>query len=190
MNEWFKCLFPEASNDQDTVLLYSLQTRNGELQVHTRVATFKVSFVHEPRELWLALNGTRSSSSFSDVFGAVVAASKHQTGIQGFDESDERISDYLLDWQLRVEKHTIFNYIDLWILENPQSSLREMVDYFEHEATHMVDRENLEDFLEEMIISGQVKRLPRDWMTPSELDRILRLAKEYGVDVPGNRYCK
>ena len=63
-----------------------------------------------------------------------------------------------------------------------------MVDYLEHDATHLVNRSNIGEFLEEMIVSGQMKRLPRDWMTPAELDGVLRLAKEYGVELPDNRY--
>lgn len=51
-----------------------------------------------------------------------------------------------------------------------------------------MNKDNIGGFLEEMIVSGQMKRWPRGWMTPAELDGILRLAKEYAVEVPYNRY--
>jgi len=188
MATWYKSLAPYAKDEHDVVLLYSLQTDLGELQILTSLATFRVVPVREPRALWLFLEGTRSSKTFDDACDAVVAASRHRSGIPELDGSNVAISDYLLDWERRVGQPMVFNYIDLWISMNPDGSMREMVDYFEHDATHLVNRSNIGEFLEEMIVSGQMKRLPRDWMTPAELDGVLRLAKEYGVQVPDNRY--
>jgi hypothetical protein len=189
MARWYDVLVPNAKDEEDPVLLYSLQTRLGELQILATLATFRIALSYGTGTLWLALNESRSVGLFEDTCDAVVAASRHQSGITELDTSDEKVSDYLLDWKVRVSQRMIFNYIDLWVHENPDSSLREMVDYFEHDATHLVNRENIGGFLEEMIVSGQMKRLPRDWMTPAELDRILLLAKEYGVELPDNRYC-
>lgn len=188
MTKWFSSLAPDAKDQQDPVLLYSLRTSLGELHIMTTLSTFRISVSDETRSLWLELDGARSSKVFADACDAVVAASRHQSSIRKLDTSDERISDYLLDWTTRVSQRMIFNYIDLWVQGHPNGSLREMVDYFEHDATHLVNRDNIAGFLEEMIVGGQMKRLPRDWMTPAELDGILRLAKEYDVDLPDNRY--
>lgn len=188
MGDWYKSLLPEATSEDAIVLLYSMPTDVGELQVLTTVATFRISFVREPRAFALALNGVKGDRVFRDVCDAVVAASKHGTGITRWDWHGQQLSDYLPDWKVRVSQYLIINYIDLWIQRNPEGSLREMVDYFEHDPTHLVNRGNIADSLRQLIVSGQVKRLPRDWMTPAELDSVLRLAREYGVDVPGNRY--
>ena len=189
MHEWYKVLVPEASSENDEVLLYSFLTQVGELQVLTTVRTFWISPEYESKTLVLALDGVRSEEVFRDACDAVVAASKHESGIARWDRHGQQLSDYLLAWEVRVSQYLIINYIDLWIQRNPQGSLREMVDYFEHDPTHLVNRGNIADFLRQMIVSGQVKRLPRDWMTPAELHGVLRLAREYGVEVPGNRYA-
>jgi hypothetical protein len=72
---------------------------------------------------------------------------------------------------------------------NPEGNLRQMVDYFEHEDTHLIDRMSIVDFLKEMIVSGQMTRFPRVWMPPAEMSSVIRLAKEYGIlvrdDQPG-----
>ena len=189
MANWYDALVSHAKDEEYPVLLYSLQTRLGELQIVATLATFKIALGYGKGTLWLALNESRSVGLLEDACDAVLAASRHKSGIRELDTSDEKISDYLLDWKVRVGQRLIFNYIDLWIRENINGSLREMVDYFEHDATHLVNRGNLSGFLEEMIVSGQVERLPRDWMTPAELDHILHLAKEYGVELPDNRYA-
>ena len=189
MDEWYKTLDPQAKSEQDIVLLYSLHIGVGEVQLLTTLEAFMIPAVCEDRSLWLALDGVKGSTIFRDACEAVLAASRHRSGIPGLDTSEENVSDYLLDWNVRVGQRLILNYVDRWISKNPNGSLREMVDYFEHDATHLVNRNNIGGFLEEMIVSDQVKRLPRDWMTPAELDGVLRLAKEYGVDVPGNSYC-
>ena len=189
MDEWYKALEPSARSEQDPIVLDSFQTKIGELQIVAAVSAFRITTIHETPVLWLALDGLRGSKNFRDACDAVVAASKHKSGISELDTSEENVSDYLLDWSIRVSQRLIFNYIDSWVCKKPNGSLREMVDYFEHDATHLVNRYNIGGFLEEMIVGGQMKRLPRDWMTPSELDGILRLAKEYGVEVPDNRYC-
>jgi len=189
MDDWYKILLPGATSEQDSVLLYSMPTEIGELQVLTTVATFRISFVREPKAFALALDGVESDRIFKDACDAVVAASKHKSGITRWDRHGQRLSDYLPGWEVRVSQYLIINYIDLWIQRNPQGSLREMVDYFEHDPTHLVNRGNIADSLRQMIVSGQVKRLPRDWMTPAELDGVLRLAREYGVEVSGNRYA-
>ena len=186
MDEWYKALEPQARSEQESILLYSLQTEIGEVQILTAVATFRIS-TSSNSLLWLALDGLRGSKDFRDACDAVVAASKHLSGIPELDTSGENVSDYLLDWSVCGSQRLIYNYIDLWVRKSPGGSLREMVDYFEHDATHLVNRSNIGGFLEEMIVSGQMKRLPRDWMTPAELNAIPRLAKEYGVETPDKR---
>ena len=78
-------------------------------------------------------------------------------------------------------KRVIFNFIDQWIVPTPHGGLREMVDYFEHDDTHLVNRHNLSDFLKEMIVTGQLTALPGTSMAPSELQSVVRLAREYGI---------
>lgn len=109
-------------------MLYSFQTQIGELQILTAIVTFGISPSYEPPVLWLAFDGLRGRKDFKDACDAVVAASRHQSGIPTFDTSGENVSDYLLDWSVRVSQRLILNYIDLWVRKNPDGSLREMVD--------------------------------------------------------------
>jgi len=186
--EWYKLLVPKAQDEQDTIAIFSKRTRVGRLTIITPIETFRISQMREDRVFGLALNGHPGMKVFGDACDAVVAASKHRSGIPKLDGSTEAVSDYIRDWRVCVKPHFLFNYIDLWLRGNPRGSLRDLVDYFEHDPTHLVDRLLICRALKEMIVTGQLKKLPSDHLTPAELHGILTLAREYGVCIPGNRY--
>jgi hypothetical protein len=178
--EWYKRLFPEATSEKDFVPLYAVETNFGTWTIYSTVRAFGprmeggVTFF--PR--WDRKN---IDLIYRDLFKAVRAIAQHRIGIFEWDTSQTKVSDYLPDWTCMVSEKVIFNFIDLWIEKNPTASLREMVDHFETERMSLVNRESIGGFLEEMIISGQIKRLPRDWMTPVELQDVVRLAKRYRI---------
>jgi hypothetical protein len=184
MSEWFRPLFPKARSTDDSVRLYSLPTLLGDWEVHTPVKTFEIQPLRRKNDFYLIWSSEpETSREFHSVFDAIKAVAAHQTGIEQWDESTIEASDYLRHWTRRVSKRVIFNFIDLWIRHNPRGCLREMVDYFEHEDTHLVERMRIDSFLKEMIVSGQIERLPSDWLAPAELKLVVELAKDYGIPV-------
>jgi hypothetical protein len=184
MFEWFRPLFSKARSEDDLVRLYSLRTVLGAWEVHTPVKTFEIQPIRRKNDFHLFWSDAPEPSRiFHSVFDAIKAVAAHRTGIEQWDLSTLEVSDYLRRWKRRVSKRIIFNFIDLWIGHNPRGSLREMVDYFEQEDTHLVERMRIDRFLEEMIVTGQIKRLPSDWLAPSELKLIVKLAKDYGIPV-------
>ena len=62
-----------------------------------------------------------------------------------------------------------------------------MVDYFEHDDTHLINRMSIIGFLEEMIGGGQMTRFPGLWLAPAEMFSVIELAKEYGLMVQDDR---
>lgn len=188
MSEWYKVMFPDAESDDDLVLLYSFSTVLGDWEVQTPVKTFRFQPIREANEFFLFWNGgDESIGRTTSVYDAITAVSQHKTGVEEWDHSSFEASDYLNDWKREVSNRTIFNFIDYWMERNPEGSLRQMVDYFEHEDTHLIDRMRIVGFLKEMIVSGQMTRFPRVWMPPAEMSSVIRLAKEYGIPVRDNR---
>lgn len=190
MHEWYKVMFPDAESADDLVLLYSFSTVLGEWEVQTPVKTFRYHPVKESNAFFLFWkDDDESVGCTASVFDAIIAVAQHKTGVEEWDRSAFEASDYLKDWKRRVSDRTIFNFIDYWMERNPEGNLRQMVDYFEHEDTHLIDRMSIADFLKEMIVSGQMTRFPRVWMPPAEMSSVIRLAKEYGIlvrdDQPG-----
>lgn len=188
MAEWYNRLFPDAESEDDLVLLYSFHTLLGDWELQTPVKTFKYRPTKEKSEFFLFWNdGDDSVASTNTVFEPIISVAQHQTGVSEWDESSFKASDYLKDWKREVSDRVIFNFIDYWMECRPAGTLREMVDYFEHEDTHLIDRMNIAEFLKEMILTGQMTQFPRVWMPPAEMSSVIRMAKEYGVPVRDDR---
>jgi len=113
----------------------------------------------------------------------IQAVANHQTGVEEWDVSTFEAPDYLSRWKRRVPKRVVFNYLDSRMTANPDQCLRQMIDYFEHEETKLADRFKIGKFLKEMIVSGQIDRLPSDWLAPGQLMRVVLLAKKWGIPV-------
>ena len=190
MTEWFRQIDPRAESEDDTVLLYSLPTEEGTLQIVGSLSAFNILPYRSPDPLIrLRFAGMESDRRFKDVFAALKAAYRGESGISEWDCVGVTISDYLGDWEMCVGRRILFNYFALWIEKNPGGTLRSMDDYFRRDRMSLVDRHDICAFLEEMLVSGQLQKLPGDWLTPSEYDGVLRLAKEYGVEITDNRYA-
>lgn len=187
MADWYCTMFPDAEGEDDLVPLYSLETLLGTWEVHAPVRTFRYQPIKEENTFFLFwADEDESQGHFITVYDAIKTVHFHSTGIAEWDASSFEVSDYLLDWEREVPDRVIFNYIDYWIQRNPKGSLRGMVDYFEHDDTRLVDRMNISGFLEEMIISGQLNSIPHPSMSPCELESVVRLARDYGISIPGD----
>lgn len=182
MAAWFATLFPEADDEDQLVLLYSFHTPLGDWGVQTPIKTFKIRPTKERSCFYLQWAGQPlPGEGFDSVYAAVQAVAGHKTGVAEWDSSSFEAPDYLRAWKRQVPGRTILNFLDSWIRSRPNGSLREMVDYFEHEDTHLVNRRNIKRFLERMIMYGQLERLPSDFMTPAELRGVVRLARRFRI---------
>lgn len=188
MPNWYCTMFPEAASDEDLVTLYSFSTALGDWEVHTPVKTFRIQRLKTTNEFYLSWRDANDPTEcHMSVFDAIKSVAQHRTGVTEWDESSFEASDYLLDWTREVSDRVIFNFMDYWMDRNSGGDLRGMVDYFEHEATHLINRMNIANFMTEMIVSGQMNRFPRVWMPPAELRSVISLAKEYGIPVRDDR---
>jgi hypothetical protein len=185
MAEWFHPLFRKAESEDELVLLYSRKTPLGRWKLLTPIKTFRFQPIKRKNKFLLRW---RDGDIFPDrlfhsVFDGIIAVVNHRTGISEWDSSTHKAPDYLPKWRRHVSKVVIFNFLDLWMKKNPEGCLREMVNYFEHEDTHLIKRTRIGGFLEEMMVTGQIDRLPSDHMVPSELQRVVRLAKKFRVPI-------
>jgi len=181
-------MYSEAESEDDLVPLYSFNTVLGDWEVHTPVKTFRFQSLKQTNNFYVFWNGGEESIACTkSVFDAIIAVAQHKTGVEEWDHSSFEVSDYLNDWKREVSDRVIFNFINHWMDCNSEGTLREIVDYFEHEATHLIDRMNIVGFLKEMIVSGQMSRFPRVWMPPAEMSSVIELAKEYGIPVRYSR---
>jgi hypothetical protein len=184
-----KLLFPTAKDEDDPVTLYSLAVKIGVLKIVAPIRVFRFSRKDE-RAVWLEfwgnyepLEGWPDSTSFRDAGEAKAAVECHTTSLPSWDRSgiDFTISP---EWKREVSEHVIFNHLDQW-MRRLGASLRDMTDYFERHPTGLVDRCNISEFLEQMMVSGQIDRLPSDEFAPAELDRVVSLARKMGIPVGG-----
>jgi hypothetical protein len=183
MSEWYRSIFRDAGDESELVPLFNMRTSIGTWEILTPIRTFKFHPIKQKHEYYLALEGGDYAGPYFDIFNGVKAVCNHTTGVEEWDSSNCQASDYLGDWSPAVVEYVVYNYIDQWIRNNPHGSLRSMVDYFHHDGTHLVKRKNISDFLKEMITTGQIDSLPSDFMVPSELTSVVRLAKKYGIPI-------
>ncbi len=185
---WYQVMFPDAETEERLIPLYSIGTPLGRWEIRTPVRTFRYQPTKEQNDFFLFWSDNEEPHGlFHDVHDAIRAVCSHSTGVEMWDDSSLGVSDYLLDWKREVPDRIVFNYIDYWIQRNPEGTLRDMVDYFEHDDTHLVDRTSLGDCLEEMIVNGQMTSFPRVWMPPADLRHVIELAKEYRIPVRDDR---
>jgi hypothetical protein len=175
-------MFPDAVSADDLVLLYSFSTILGGWEIHTPVNTFRFQPIKQVNEFFLFWNeGEEPVERTTSVIDAIIAVSQHRTDIVEWDDSSFDAPDDLNEWNREVLDRTVFNFIDYWMEQNPQGSLRQMVEYFEHEDTCLIDRIRIGGFVEEMIVTGQMTRLPGVWMAPAEMSSVIELATAYGI---------
>ena len=61
----------------------------------------------------------------------------------------------------------------------PDASYRELIDYFEHKHSYLLDRIEIGDLLTELITTGQIDKPLDDWMVPSELRDASDIANDW-----------
>lgn len=188
MPEWYKVMFPDAESTDDLVPLYSFHTVLGTWEVHTPVRTFRIQPLKGASDFFLFWNDDEeSTATTASVYDAIISVAQHATGVEEWDRSSFEAPDYLKMWKREVPKRAIYNFIDQWMERNPEGDLRQIVDYFEHEDTHLIDRMNIIEFMKDMIVTRQMYRFPRVWMPPAEMLPVVELARQWGLSVRDDR---
>ncbi len=113
------------------------------------------------------------------IYDLIIAVAQHRTGLAEWDASDEIVSDYIKDWQPEFDDRLLMNLVADFLRVRPHDSMRGMVDYFEHKHSYCLERMKIIDLLEQLIITGEIDRIPSMHMAPSEMEDIGRLAKKW-----------
>lgn len=169
------------NQDDSRIPICSLSTSLGTWTASTDAETMKVSFQTYDFPYYL------TNSQFPDfelttrkeIYVLIRAVSQHKTGLPEWDESDIKVSDYIRDWTRHFDDRLLINLVADYLEKCPHEGMRGVVDYFEHKYSYMLDRMKIVELMEQMILTGEMKKLPSMDMAPSETQSLQRLAKKW-----------
>ena len=167
-------------DNPDEIKLFSIDTSLGRFEITTPSATFNMTSVHTDCVYSLTLSSVPDFRVLhNSPYVAIRSVSEHRSSFPQWDKSREAVSDYSLDWTNHLDKlfrmRLLGNYLDAF----PDSSYRDLVDYFELRHSYVFDRIELAELLRELIVTGQLAQPLQDCMTPSELKDVAALAKSW-----------
>jgi len=112
------------------------------------------------------------------IYELIRAVAEHRTGLPVWDASRVHVSDYVKDWTLKLDKKFQMQCVAEYLRMHPTgSSMRKMADYFEHKHGYFMHRMLVRDLLRELLMTGQIDKLPSMAMAPSEFKSLERMAK-------------
>ena len=168
------------STDKGRISVFTKLTSLGEWCVSTDADTFAISGVTYGFPYFLTNSGHPEFERITDKkpYEHIRAVAEHRTGLPNWDISAAHVSDYAKDWTLNLDKKIQMNLVAEYLQMNPSgSSMRRMIDYFEHKHGYFMDRTLVRDLLRELIMTGQIDKLPSMTMAPAELKSLERMAK-------------
>lgn len=163
-----------------TVLLFSKKTGCGVFRIETDQSTFDIKY-DLPGRVY-ALRNDRDESfctMHEEPYDAIRAVAEHRTGIEEWDASSEKVSDYAPDWERHPDKLFQMRLLDAYLTKRPKDSLRTIVDYFEGRHYYVLERMAIDDLLTELITTGQLDKLPSMHLAPAEMKGLSRIAKHW-----------
>lgn len=166
--------------DGTLVAIFTTETSLGEWCISTDSDTFNISAITYgfPYYLTISSHPDFEQTTIKKIYELIKAVANHRTGLPDWDSSSETVSDYAGDWTLKLDKLFQMNLVGEYLRMNPSgSSMREMVDYFEHKHGCFMDRMLVRDLLRELIMTGQIDKLPSMSMAPTEIRSLERMAK-------------
>jgi hypothetical protein len=174
------------NQDDSRIPICSLPTSLGTWTASTDAETMKVS--HKTYDFPYYLTNSQfpefELTTRKDIYVLVRAVAQHKTGLHEWDESDEKASDYIRKWKLHFDDRLLINLVADYLRQRPDDSMRSLIDYFEHKYSYMMERMKVVDLIRQMIMSGEIKKLPSMHMAPSETYSLQRLAKKWLEDKP------
>lgn len=165
----------------DRVSLFTMATRIGTWLISTDSSTFQIT-PHTygfPYYLTISEYAGYETSSTRDIYALVRAVANHQTGLIDWDDSSEKVSDYIRDWKIAFGDKLRMQVLGDYLQKCKNRSMRDMVDYFEHKHGYMMGRIELGDLLRDLMMTGQVTDIPSMDMAPAEMQELALLAKTW-----------
>lgn len=167
----------------DDVLLFSKVTTFGTFEVRTPSSTFEITLQTFGSRYFLYVSSAPGFvRDYDTPYKAIAAVGEHRIGLRQWDESSETVSDYAPDWTPHLDKKFKIQLIGNFIDQRPDCSYRQLIDYFRLKHSYVAERMEIAGLLQELIITGQMKRPLKDWGTPCELKRLVRIAKVWLAD--------
>ncbi len=168
------------TSDAERIAVFTTETSLGEWCISTDPDTFAISGVTYGFLYYLTISNHPEFERVTEkkIYEHVRSVAEHRTGLPVWDASSERVSDYVKDWTLRIDKKFQMQLVAAYLYMNPSgSSMRRMVDYFEHKHGYLMDRMLVRDLLRELVMTGQIDKLPSMSMAPAEIKSLERMAK-------------
>ncbi len=172
--------------NQDRIKILKIDSSIGEWCISTDRETFDISHVTYGFAYHLTVSSNPEFERVTTVglHELVCAVAEHRTRLAVWDRSTERVSDYVPDWTLCVDKKFMMKLIADYLLRySASSSMRGMIDYFEHKHSYLMRRMDIHELLTELVVSRQIAHLPSMDMSPFEMKDLERLAKQW-LDEP------
>lgn len=164
----------------ELVRIFSTQTLTGLFIIEAESAAFRIS--NQPLGNVYELRNDRFpefARFFSHPCEAICAVSEHRTGLLEWDQSPEKVSDYAGDWVREDNKRFRMKLLTDFLDSRPGSCLRSLVDYFEVRHGYFLDRIQIRELLEELIMNGDLKELPNMHLAPAEMHMLDHFAKQW-----------
>ena len=167
------------ASDAGRRAIITIETALGEWCVSTDPETFKISGITYGFPYYLTITGHPDFERVTEgkIYDHIRAVAEHRTGLAEWDSSPERASDYVRDWTLRLDKKFQMHLVAEYLRMHPSgSSMRRMVDYFEHKYGYFMHRMVVLDLLRELVMTVQIDKLPSMSMAPAEMKSLERMA--------------
>ena len=161
--------------------LFSLETSLGTWLVSTDENTFSISQVTYGFPYYLTNDGFSDFELSTDrkLYELIVAVAQHSTGLLAWDECDESVSDHVRDWTPEYDDRQLINLVAEYLRLRPNGSMRCMVDYFEHKHSYFMNRTKIKELLVQLMLTGEIEKIPSMQMAPAEMRSLKRLAKKW-----------
>jgi len=169
------------ANTENPIPIFSIETSLGTWLASTDRETMAISHVTYGFPYYLTNSRFEEFklTSTKDIYELVCAVAQHRTGLQQWDDSTETVSDYIRDWKVEYDDRLLMNLVAEYLRLRPDDSMRDIVDYFEHKHSYMIDRMKVKDLLQQLILTGEIERIPSLAMAPSEMKILQRLAERW-----------
>ena len=168
------------TSDAGRIAIFTTETSLGEWCVSTDPDTFNISGVTYGYPYYLTISSYPDFERVTEkkIHDHIRAVAERRTGLSEWDLSSEHVSDYVKDWTLKLDKKFQMQLVSEYLrMHLTGSSMRGMVDYFEHKHGYFMDRMLVRDLLRELIMTGQIDKLPSMSMAPAEMKSLGRMAK-------------
>jgi hypothetical protein len=116
---------------------------------------------------------------YDSPYGGIRAVAQHKTGFDGWDSSNERVSDYAGDWTRHFDDRFRIQLLANFIESRPNESYRSLVDYIHHKHPYLMDRNEMADLLDQLYVTGQCRTLLFADLAPAEFSRHIAQWKQW-----------